>query len=200
MDFDELQKNWQAQPINMPENWQSINAGLTEQWHKQQRSVLRSNLFTTIGFAGAVINFVWVYITFHKGHTVFFGGSLLFMSVLLVVYLGVLWQGYALKKNDPTVSSMVYINQSIKKLVWRRKTITHFGWIYAILLWAALMLYMQEVTTGGSLAFRIGAPLVTTVYIFGIMIIMRKTKQKKQLKKIDSLITDLQVLREKMEA
>jgi len=200
MDFDELQKNWQAQPIKMPENWQSINAGLTDQWQKQQRSVLLSNIFTTLGFIAAIINFGWVYKSFHQGHSLFFGGSLLFMSVLLLVYLWVLWKGYALKKNDPTLNSKEYIYQSLKKLHWRRKTITHFGWFYSVLLWAALMLYMQDVTTGGSLAFRIGAPLITTVYIFGIMIVMRKTKQKKQLNKIDLLITDLQVLLEKMEA
>ncbi len=199
MDFDELQKNWQAQPINMPENWQSINAGLTNQWQKHQRSVLRSNIYTTLGFTGAIVNFGWVYRTFHQGHTWFFGGSLLFMSVLLLVYLWVLWQGYALKKNDPTVSSKEYIFKSIKKLQWRRKTITHFGWFYAVLLWAALMLYMQDVTTGGSLAFRIGAPMATTIYIYGLMIVIRKTKQKKQLKNIDLLIADLEKLMVKME-
>lgn len=199
MDFEELQKNWLSQPVNLPENTPAINDVLINQWKKQQRRTLWSNIFTTLGFIGALLVFAWVYISFHQGHSAFFGGSLLFMSVLLFVYLWVLWKGIAYKKNDPTLPSKKYLQHALKKLYWRRKTITAYTWIYSVLLWAALMFYGFDVTSGGSILFKTVFISATTIYIFGMMALMKYTKQKKQLKELDQLISDMQQLKDKLE-
>jgi len=200
MDFEQLQQSWRSQPIDAAADIAGIKNKVENQWAKQQRSIMRSNTFTTIAFAAVLVNFGWVYSSFHKGHTIFFGGSLLFMTLLMLVYVWVLWKGYILKKNDPSVSSDVYLSAYLDKLYWRRKTITTFTWIYSVLLWLAFMFYCFDVTTGGSPAWRILPPVIISVYIFGMNWILSKTTKKKQLKKLDELIGDIRQLKDKMRA
>ncbi len=199
MDFDELQKNWRSQPVAKQEDMQTDKEQLESHWKKQQRGVLRSNIGVTISFAFVFVVFAWVYTSFHEGRSIFFTGSIVFISVLMLVYLWILWKGIANKRNDPTVSSKDYIDHSIKKLYWRRKTITTYAWIYSILLWLALMFYLLDVTSTGSMQFKVGAIAVTTIYIFGARIIIMKTKEKRQLKTLDELIAEMQLLKKKME-
>ena len=199
MDFDELKKSWQSQNVDIPEGPSAGNAKLMSEWQKQQRGVLWSNIGTTAGFVGVLIVFGWVYKSFHEGRSIFFTGSLVFISVLLLVYLWVIWKGIANKKNDPTLSSKEFIEHSIEKLKWRRKTITTYTTAYSILLWAALMLYLLDVTRGSRLVWQIVEAACTTLYIFGMRFFVVKNKQKKQLLQIDQLISDMKLLKSKLE-
>ena len=198
MDFEQLQKSWQSQPIGNPEEIPAVRERVTTLWKKQQRGVMWSNTRTTIGFVLVFVNLAWVYFSFRAGHTFFFGGSILLMYILLFAYLLVIWKGFVFKKNDPTLASNEYLDNQLRALQWRRKTITTYGWIYASLLWLAFMFYCMDVTSGASLTWRIGAPASITAYIFGIQLVLKYTTQKKQLKKIDDLINDLTVLRSGM--
>jgi len=198
MNFEELQANWRSQPLSIPQQKTGAKDNLIRQWHKQQRNVLWANIGTTAAFLGVFIVLGWVFISFHKGRTLFFSGSLLFMLLLLSVYLWVIWKGVANKKNDPALSSKVYIDDYLSKLFWRRRTITTYTWIYSILLWLAFMFYCLDITRGGSLLLQVSAPVSITLYIFGMQLLMRYTKQKKQLAKLDQLIADMQELKMKL--
>ena len=79
-------------------------------------------------------------------------------------------------------------------MVGNRKVPIH-SYAYQLLV-GCLMFYCIDVTRGGSLLLQIGAPLTTTVYIFGMQIFIQKTSQKKQLKKLDELIADMQKIKD----
>ncbi len=192
--FEELQESWRSQPVAAAEDTALMQRRFTEKWKKQQRRVLWSNIGVTAAFAGVIVNFVWVYVSFHAGRSLFFSGSLLFMVLLLLVYLWVMWKGISLKKNDPDVPGNEYIVHCLQVLYWRRKTITVYSWIYCILLWLALMCYFYDVLKGASLQLQVGATAATTAYIFGVQLLTRFTSKKKQLKKLDELIGDLKLL------
>ena len=196
MDFEELQKSWKSQPLELPETSPQLTGELYDKWTKQQKSVRRQNVFSTIGMGLALVNFIWVYIQFHKGHSWYFGASLLVMSILMVVYIWIMWRAISLRKYYPDKSLSEYLDDSIRRLKWRRDTITRHFLIYCCLLWAALMLYFADVIQGGSLMFRILVPLCTTLYIFGFLLLRRFTSHKKQLAKLDELIEGLQNLKE----
>ena len=194
MDFDELQKNWQAQPVNIPEADPARLEALAQKWHKQQRGVRRSNILSTIGFLAVIINFCWVYWSFHAGRSLLFGGSLLMMVAVMLVFMWVMWKGVSYNKEDMSLTSASYIDQYLQRLYWRRKTITTYKWIYAFLLWLALMLYFVDVLKGGSTLLIVGAVSGTTVYIAGVMLLTIR-KSKKKLVEIDELISELQELK-----
>lgn len=198
MDFEELQKSWKSQPVSVPQDIAAINDILLGRWRKQQRGVLWSNIFTTIGFLGVITMFFKIHHSFHEGRSLMFSGSLLFMTLLMLVYLWVIWKGVALKKMDLSAPTDRYLAGYLKTLHWRRKLITTYSWIYAVLLWLSLMLYMIDVLHGATLLVQIGAFGGTTLYIFGVMTRSRMVSGKKQLQKIDELVADINVVREKI--
>lgn len=198
MNFDDIQKSWRSQPVGTPEDPVVIHNRLSAQWRKQQRGVWWSNVATTAAFGVTLIVLTWVYLSFHQSRSIFFSAGLFLMAALMLAYLVVIWKGIAFKKNEPSLPSKAYITQSLSKLYWRRNTITHYTWIYGVLLWLSLMFYCIDVTEGGSLWYKIGAPAAITVYIFGLLLTIRFTKQKKQLAKIDQLIADMKQLNDRI--
>jgi hypothetical protein len=199
MNFEELQKSWHSQPVTLSENNAAIEERMIGRWRKQQRTVLWSNIATTIGFVGVFFVFGKVFASFHAGHSAFFGGSMLAMVAVMLMYLVVAWKGFASRKIDHSIAIRKYLDSYSKALQWRRKLITTYNWVYAVLLWASLMCYILDVTHGGSMLLQIGAPAITTAYIFGVIFITRYTKGKKQLLNIDELMADINLLKEKME-
>jgi hypothetical protein len=195
MTFEELQKSWQTQPVAAAEDSTVMYERFASKMRKQQRSALLTAIGITVAFWCTLSVFAWVYIKFHKGHSLFFSGSIISMAALLLVYLGVIWRGISFNKIDPTLPGNLYLDHHLAKLLWRRKTITTYTWIYAILLAFGLMCYMYDVLRTASIALKIGAPLATLVYIFGMQILKGRTSQKKQLAKIDELIADLEALK-----
>ena len=194
MNFEDMQRNWQSQPVDQPDEKQGLNKKLLSQWQQQQQQVKQTNILATAGFVGVFVVAGSIWLSFHAARSVFFTGSIFFVSALMLVYLWVIWKGVANKKSDTTVSTMEYIDQSIQKLFWRRKTLTTYKWTYSILLWIGMMLYLLD-TTNGNLSSGIGIPIATTAYIFGMRLYLRNTKEKKQIVELDQLINDMQLLK-----
>jgi len=195
MDFEDLKKNWNSQQVNK-KDMISLTTDIKSDWEKQQRKLKLSIIFVALSFTLVFIVFIWVYIRFHEGRTIFFSASLCSMAILMIVYFWVLCKGIAYKNESYQSSSIEYLTYQIKKLDWLRKTKTTYIWIYSIILWISLMFYMWDITIGGSLLLKILAPLISTLYIFGTMIFSQKTKIKKQLIAIDGLIEKLKAIKE----
>ena len=200
MDFDELQKSWKAQPVDIPELKPEIIDELASKWAKQQKKLKRVNIFVSIAFLFVFIDLGWVYYSFHEGHTIYFGGSIFMMFFMMCIYLAMLWRGLSFDKFTADTASNIYLDKYIGKLRWQRMLITRYSWIYAFLLWLLFMFYCYDVTMKGSLQMRLIIPAVITVYIWGMQLIMRYTKKKKQLKNIDELIAEMEEVKRRMDA
>ena len=191
MDFEELQQSWKKQSLDIPELSPQRLDELMGRWNKQQRKLKRNNILVTVSFFLVFIDFGWVYYSFHNTRTVFFGGSLLAMACFMLVYLGVIWKGVSYDNYDPAAASNIYISKYLDKLNWQRKTITLYSWIHAVLLWGAFMFYCYDITRNMMLRDRVLIDIGITVYIFGMHLLFRFTKKKRQLKVIDELIDEM---------
>lgn len=196
MDFEELQQSWKKQSLDIPELSPERLDELMDKWTKQQRKLKRNNIFVTIAFCLVFVDLGWVYFSFRQGHTAFFGGSLLSMACFMLVYLGVIWKGVSYDSYDPASASNIYISRYLDKLYWQRKTITVYSWVHAFLLWGAFMFYSYDIARNSSARTRILIPAVITAYIFGMHILFRFTKKKKQLRIIDELIAEMKKIKE----
>lgn len=199
MDFDELQKSWKTQQVDIPEIKPEAVDELMGKWTQQQKKLKRRNILSSVAFFLVFINLGWVYTTLREGRSIFFGGSILMMALLMVIYIWVMWKGVTYDKYDPAAASNVYIDKYLQKLYWQRKTVTRYTWVYAWLIWLAFMFYCYDITTGGAMLWRILIPVIITIYIFGMLLITRYTAKKKQLKKIDELIEEMEEIKGKME-
>ena len=194
MNFEDLQKNWQSQPVNIPADSAELKQQLQTKWQKHQRKVLLRNIFVTVGFIMAFIVIGWVYVAFHNQFGWPFAVSIGTVYILLVIFLWVSWRGYAFKKEYLDIASTGFIGYQLQKLQWQRKMITTYTPIYSVLLWLALMMYTMEVTKHGSATFRFTALGVTTAYVLGVTLWSRFTRQKKQLTKLDEMMAELENL------
>jgi len=195
MNFDELQKSWRSQAVGGAAENVQLSAGLKSGWQKQQRKLLYTNIGVTLAFMATSAVMAWVYINFHEGHTLFFGGSILAIYVLMALYLFVMWRGIAYKKERLDSNSSEYLDYQIKKLLWQRKVHSTYSQYYAVILWLCLMLYGWDVTTGATIWFKLGFFLLTTGYIFGMLIYVNLTKRKRHIQKLDELVTGLEELK-----
>jgi len=198
MNFDDIQKSWQAQPVNALEDVSQLKEGLKTLWEKHQRKTLRNNIWVTVSFIVTLAAIGWIYVAFNKQYGPMFTLSIIMIYVLLTVYLYVLWKGFAYRQNNLEAASQEYIDYQISKLNWRRKTITVYSWVYATILWIALVIYIIELTRTGSALFRYTALGITTAYAFGITWWGRFVKCKKQLIEIDDMTHDLQSIKDKL--
>ncbi len=191
--FDDLQKSWLAQaPEHLPAT--SLKAVQTK-WQQHQRKVLFSNLGMSAAFLAAFIVIGWVYVAFRHQYRWPFTVSIACTYALLLVFLGVVWRNYGFKKEDLGEPSTGFIRYQLKKLNWQRKTLTTYIWIYNVLLWLALSMYTIEVTRRGTWLFTLMALGGITAYIAGITAWSHFYRQKKQLRAIDEMKTELETLR-----
>ncbi len=191
MNFEDLQKNWQSQPVNALTDTTLLKKDLQSKWQKHQRKLMLTNIFLTLSFIVVFAVVGWVYFAYRSDFGWQFSASIGTMYLLLIIYLMVSWRGYAFKKEYLDVSSTDYINYQLLKLSWQRKTITTWSLVYAVLLWLIIMMYELEVTARGTLMFKATTIAITSAYIFGTTIWSRFTKQKKQLAKLDEMIAEL---------
>lgn len=194
MNFEDIQKSWKAQQVAEPAGLQ-LQREVKDRWEKQQRRLKLTNIGVTLAFIGTGSVLAWVYISFHQGHSLFFGGSILAMCLLMFLYLGMMWRGLAYKKERMDVSSSEYLDYQIKKLLWQRKVISTYSQYYSFILWACLMLYGWDVTARGTIWFKLCFFGLTSAYIFGMLIYVNMTKRKRQLRNLDALISDLRELK-----
>lgn len=191
MNFEDLQKNWQAQPVNDLAEIGQLKAGFESQWKRNQRKELKKNIFLSIAFTAVLVIVGWVYVAFQHQYGWPFVVSIASLYVLLLVFLFVSWQSVGFKKENSEVSSKEYIHYQLKKLHWQRKIITTYLWIYTVLLSLTLAMYIWEVTSRGTATFRLTALAVTLGYVLGVTMYTRFFKQKKQLAELQQIITDL---------
>lgn len=191
MNFEDLQKNWQSQPVDIPAEAPDLKKDLQTKWQKHQRKVLMRNIFVTLSFTVVFVVIGWVYIAFRDKYSWPFAVSIGSMYLLLILFLCVSWRGYAFKKEYLDIDSNSFISYQLQKLNWQQKIITVFTPIYSFLLWLMLVMYTVEVTKQGSAEFRYTALAVTTIYVLGVSFWSRVKKQKKQLANLDEMITEL---------
>ncbi|MEJ5962412.1 hypothetical protein [Pedobacter immunditicola] len=198
MNFEDIKKDWQTQPVAATAESVKIRPELKSKWEKHQQRVLRTNICMSLGFLAAMIGIAWVYFSFEDEYQWPFKVSVAAFYVLMLVYAAVSWRSYAFKKENYEDSSKDYVNYQIRKLSWQRKLITTYSWIYMVLLWVALTMYIIEITTGGSALFRYSALGISTLYIVSLNIWSRKKKQSKQLTAIDHLTADFEAIKKKI--
>jgi hypothetical protein len=198
MNFEDIKKNWQTQPVGATAAAVIIKPELKSKWQQHQQKVLRTNICMSLGFLPAMIAIAWVYISFKDEFHWPFKVSIATMYTLMLVFAAVSWRSYAFKKENFEDSSKDYVDYEIKKLSWQRKLITTYSWIYMALLWFALTMYIFEITTGGNDLLRYSAIGISTLYIVGITFWARRKKQKKQLSTIDNLVAELEAMQKKI--
>jgi len=115
-----------------------------------------------------------------------------------MLFLFATWRGYGFKKEYLDIDSTHYIDYQLQKLNWQRKIITLFTPVYSLLLWLILVMYTIEVTKKGSAEFRYSALIVTSIYIFGVTFWAQFKKKKKQLARIDELLTELKNMQKEL--
>jgi cation transport ATPase len=194
--IEDLQAAWKSQDVRLPAVPENLEQEVKDQWQQRQKKVLWRNIGTSLAFGVVYYVFYRVYRSYHTDHSIFFGASILFTSLLMAVYLWALWRGLLYAVVDMGFSNRAYLERLLKKLRWQRFTITHLSVAYSLLLWISMMFYCWDVTRQGSLLFRWTAALLITAYILGVAILTRKTRQKKQIRQIDSLIEKLQQIKD----
>lgn len=198
MNFEDLKKDWQTQPVAAVADSVKIRPELKSKWEKHQQRVLRMNICMSLGFSAAMIGIGWVYFSFKDEYHWPFKVSIAAFYILMLVFAAISWRSYGFRKENFEDSSKDYVNHQIRKLSWQRELITTYSWIYLVLLWVALTMYIVEITTGASDLFRYSALGVCTLYIVGLNIWSRKKKQRKQLSAIDQLTADFEAIRKKI--
>ena len=194
MEFEDIQKSWQAQSVQVKADNKTLNAQ-TSKWEKNQQRLLRSNICMSLGFVAAMIGIGWVYFSYHEEFGMPFKISIAFIYILMIVFSVVSWRSYSFNKNKMHDSSQQYIEQLIGKLKWQKAVITKYTFVYVVILWMALMLYIWEITKPGSPTFKFFAYGITTLYIVGITAWTHFRKKKKQLVEIESIIADLEAMK-----
>nr|WP_199157606.1 hypothetical protein [Pedobacter sp. ASV2] len=195
MNFDDIQKSWQAQPVQVNTDNKVLNAQ-KDRWQKNQQKLFKVNICMSLGFLAAMIVIGWVYFSFKAEYGLPFKISIATVYTLMIVFLVISWRSYSFKKRNIDDSSQKYIQQQIKMLKWQKDVITKYTWFYIVLLWLAMVMYILEITLKGTPTFRYTALAITTLYMFGITWWNRLRKQKKQLIEINELIADLESIRQ----
>jgi membrane protein YdbS with pleckstrin-like domain len=191
MNFEDLQSSWQLQQVAEPEKMEVLQDTLDNNWSAYQRGLRRSNMILSVSFMPAFLVMGWVYYAFHAEYSWPFAMSIAVTYLLMFVYLGVVWRSYAFKKYRMDVPAVEYISYQLKKISWQRLVLTRFSIVYALLLLLAINLYIWEVSTGGSVLFRVSAFTISDLYIIGINIWYVVKKQPVQLETIDTLREEL---------
>lgn len=191
MDFDDIQKSWQAQPVQVNMDNKILNAQ-KDRWQKNQQKLFKANICMSLGFLVAMIVIGWVYFSFKAEYGLPFKISIATVYTLMIVFWGISWRSYSFKKRNIDDSSQEYIQQQVKMLKWQKDVITKYTWFYIVLLWLAMVMYIWEITIKATPTFRYTAFAITTLYIFGITLWNRLRKQKRQLLEINEIITDLE--------
>ncbi len=191
MNFEELQRSWKGQPLNVPDHNTEARQQLAYKWQRTQRQLLWTNIGVTGAFAATLCVLAWVYLQWHSVRGILFTGSLAATALLLLIFLSVLWKGIVLKRMDPTLSGTEYLKRYHTALRWRQRTLTTYTWVYMVLLWLAMILYMADVLQEMALWIRLAAPAAMTVYVLLVKWLTRK-KQQRQLQQTNELIEEVE--------
>jgi MFS family permease len=198
MDFDDLKNSWQAQPVQTGTDQRRF-AEQKDNWLKNRKRLLLSNVCMSIGFIVAMAVIAWVYFSFEKQYQWPFKVSIAMVYLLMVVFVIISWKSYAFKKIDFDVPGKGFVEYQIKKLHLQRDILTKYSWVYVVLLWLAMMLYAWEVTAKATATYRFTAMLIISAYMGGITAWGKLKKHKKQIKEVKALIEELENLKQGLE-
>jgi uncharacterized membrane protein len=199
MDFKNLQESWRNQSIKPIKDLDQLTSVIEDKWKKNQKMLLKRNLFLSVAFAGVLMVVSIIFLKFRNQYEWPFTVSIVTMYCILLVFLVASWKSYAFKREMFETSSYDYVIYKLSKLAWQRKVLTSFTTIYGLLLWLTLLMYTWEVTGRGTWFFRASAITITSVYCLGMMAWGKYKYKKKQLPLLDALITDLQELKQSLE-
>lgn len=198
MEFEDIQKSWQAQPIEGNPHPKLFETQKNK-WERNQQKLLKSNIWMSLGFIAAMVGIGWVYFAFHEQYGMPFSVSIACIYILMILFVLASWRSYSFRKVSMDDSSRQYIQQQIKRLSWQKHVIKRYTFIYLILLWMALVMYIWEITITATPIFRFTALGLTTIYLFGITMWNKVKKQKRQLEEIDLLISGLEDLKRRLD-
>lgn len=198
MEFEDIQKSWQAQRIQGNPHPKLFEAQ-KNRWERNQQKLLKNNIWMSLGFVAAMVGIGWVYFAFHEQYGIHFRVSIACIYILMILFLVVNWRSYSFRRGNMDDSSKEYIQQQIKRLSWQKNVIKRYTFIYVILLWMALVMYIWEITITATPIFRFTAFGLTTIYLFGITMWNKVKKQKKQLEEINLLISGLEDIKGSLE-
>jgi len=196
MNFEDLKYSWKSQQVTSPGNSSELKLKLETDWNKYQRKVLRSNILLSICFALTFAGIACFYFYYRDKFGIAFQLSIVFLYVLMSVYMAVTWKSYAFRRDHRTATSTDYIDYQLQKLRWQRQILTTYSQIYAVLLWLDLMCYTWEITKHGTATFRFTAMIIFTLYIAGVNVWHKLTKRKKALEAIDTIVAELDELKQ----
>jgi len=191
MNFDELKNSWQTQPLKTDINIMEFKTIFDSKWQKHQQHVLKMNVCMSLGFLAAMTAIGWVYFSLKDQYDWPFQASLITSCLLMIVFAAASWRSYGFKKENFEVASKDFIEYQMEKINWQRKVISQYFWIYMVLLWLALVLYIWEITTGGSETFRYTALGVCSAFLLG-MSIWEAKKQGQKLAVLNAMKTELE--------
>lgn len=166
MNFEDLQKSWQDQPINTSTD--QLRSSLQSKWEKYQRKVLTRMVLSSILLVVTLAGLGWVYLSFYQQFSWPFKVSIAAMYMIILITIYLYWRSYAFRKENMEDSSTGFLSYQLEKLNLQRKIITTYNKLYLILLWFALVMYIWEVTSAHPPVFRWTVLLITTAYIAGV--------------------------------
>ena len=198
MEFEDIQKSWQAQRVGVQPNPKLFEVQ-KNRWARNQQKLLKSNIRMSLGFITAMAAIGWVYFTFHEQYGMPFKVSIACMYMLMLLFSVVSWRSYSFRKVGLDDSSQEYIQQQIKRLSWQKNVLERYTFIYVVLLWMALIMYIWEITETASATFRFTAFGITTIYLFGITFWNKVKKQKNKLEELNLLISGLENIKDSLD-
>jgi uncharacterized membrane protein YqjE len=193
MNFEELKNSWQTQPLNTDMKIRDFKIAFDSKWQKHQRKVLKTNVCMSLGFLSAMTVNAWVYLSFKDQYDWPFQASLITSTLLMIIFAAISWRSYGFKKENFEASSRDFIHYQMEKINWQRKVIAQYFWVYIVLLWLALILYIWEITSGGTEIFRYSALLISSTFLWLLSFREART-QRKKLAFLDAMKSDLQDL------
>jgi hypothetical protein len=191
MNFDELKNSWQTQPLNTDMKFKEFKSAFDSKWQKHQRKVWKMNVCMSLGFLSAMIAIAWVYFSFKDEYDWPFQASLITTYLLMIIFAAISWRSYGFKKENFEATSKDFVHYQLEKINWQRKVIAQYFWIYIVLLWLALVLYIWEITSGGTALFRYSALGICSVFLLVLSIVEARTQGKK-LAVLDAMRSELQ--------
>ncbi len=195
-EFKNLTRDWRNIPAGNAEIGSAQNGKLMEKIKKHQRRILLGNMVMSISFAGTFMVFAWIYTHFTEHGAVFYN-SILSIAALMVVTLVLAWNRVLFwRRIDFSDNVNTFTQRIIKKLrftLWMEKVFMPF---YLALLALGLTFYLTEALKETRLWIRAGALGLTYVWIFGFGFYSRNRYRKKQGRRIEALLKEMEEVRE----
>lgn len=161
-----------------------------DNYKKQQRKLIFTNLFISVSFAFAFTVIALIWQAFPE-RTMYFYGSLIAMGMIMAVFLVLMWLGVQYRRYDPDSHTSKFVATAIKKIRIQNFILKWATPTFMVLLFMAFAFYYLDVFQAESLQFRIIAYGLTFAWILGLGFFTRK-KRKSKIRRNNELVNYLQ--------